>query len=42
MYLLRLAPATGELVDLRMVAVRVRRMRLERTSAPDSLWLAQV
>jgi poly-gamma-glutamate synthesis protein (capsule biosynthesis protein) len=39
-YLPRLRAATGELIELRMVPLRIRRMRLERASFDDTTWLA--
>lgn len=42
MYLAFLSPGTGELVGLRMIPVRVRRMRLERASQDDARWLAEI
>jgi poly-gamma-glutamate capsule biosynthesis protein CapA/YwtB (metallophosphatase superfamily) len=42
MYLAFLSAGTGELVRLRMIPVRVRRMRLERASQEHTRWLAQI
>lgn len=42
MYLAFLSPGTGELVGLRMIPVRVRRMRLERASQDEARWLAEI
>jgi poly-gamma-glutamate synthesis protein (capsule biosynthesis protein) len=39
-YLPQIDPATGDLVALRMVPMRERRMRLERASAADARWMA--
>jgi poly-gamma-glutamate synthesis protein (capsule biosynthesis protein) len=39
LYFVSVRPDTGELADLRMAAVRTRRMRLERASDEDSEWL---
>ncbi len=39
LYLASVAPSTGELHELRMVAMRARRLRLERCSAADARWL---
>lgn len=41
LYFPRLDASTGELLDLRMVPMRVRRMRLEHASDEDAAWLAQ-
>jgi len=42
LYLATLRPHAGDLVDLRMVPVRIRRMRLERASPKDGRWLRDV
>ncbi|BBX98414.1 CapA family protein [Mycobacterium lacus] len=39
LYLTRTDPRRGELVSLRMIPLRVRRMRLERASTTDTGWL---
>ncbi|MBW3605672.1 MAG: CapA family protein [Actinobacteria bacterium] len=39
LYLASVAPDTGALTGLRMVAMRARRMRLERAPSEDSHWL---
>ena len=39
LYLTRTDPASGELVSLRMIPLRVRQMRLERASQTDAGWL---
>jgi poly-gamma-glutamate capsule biosynthesis protein CapA/YwtB (metallophosphatase superfamily) len=39
LYLASLAPGTGELMALRMVALQARRMRLEQASLRDVRWL---
>jgi poly-gamma-glutamate synthesis protein (capsule biosynthesis protein) len=41
LYLPRLDLDSGALVDLRMVPLRIRRMRLERAPRGDSAWLAR-
>ena len=41
LYVVTLDPETGELVGMRMVPFRARRLRLERASAPDARWLAE-
>jgi poly-gamma-glutamate synthesis protein (capsule biosynthesis protein) len=41
-YLPRLHVASGELIELRMVPMRIRRMRLERATADDATWLARL
>lgn len=40
MYLPTLDAASGELLSLRLVPLRIRRFRLERASAEDAAWLA--
>jgi poly-gamma-glutamate capsule biosynthesis protein CapA/YwtB (metallophosphatase superfamily) len=42
LYFASLAPGTGELAMLRMVAMQVRRMQLKRASAADVKWLQGV
>ncbi|MBB1260210.1 CapA family protein [Streptomyces alkaliterrae] len=42
LYLVSVESATGRLVDVRMVPLRARRMRLERASSEDSAWLRAV
>jgi poly-gamma-glutamate synthesis protein (capsule biosynthesis protein) len=42
LYLPTLRPGSGELVELRMAPVRIRRMRLEHASPPDGRWLRDV
>jgi poly-gamma-glutamate synthesis protein (capsule biosynthesis protein) len=39
MYFATLAPESGEIVQLRMVPMQIRRMRLERGSPEDARWL---
>ena len=39
LYLVSLEPDTGRLVDLRMMPMRARRMRLQHASAADAAWL---
>jgi poly-gamma-glutamate capsule biosynthesis protein CapA/YwtB (metallophosphatase superfamily) len=39
LYLVSLDPASGDLVTVRMVPLRSRRLRLERASQPDVAWL---
>jgi poly-gamma-glutamate capsule biosynthesis protein CapA/YwtB (metallophosphatase superfamily) len=39
MYVVELDPGTGELVSARLVAMQMRRFRLEHTSAADARWL---
>nr|WP_255396479.1 CapA family protein [Mycobacterium sp. E3247] len=39
LYLTRTDPATGELVSLQMIPLRVRRMRLERAPRDEAEWL---
>jgi poly-gamma-glutamate synthesis protein (capsule biosynthesis protein) len=39
LYLTETDPATGELVSLRMIPLRVRRMRLERAARNEAEWL---
>ena len=39
LYLISTDPASGELVSLRMIPLRVRRMHLERASHTDTEWL---
>jgi poly-gamma-glutamate synthesis protein (capsule biosynthesis protein) len=39
-YLPQLDSTTGKLIELRMIPMRIRRMRLERTSRRDTAWLA--
>lgn len=39
LYLVSLAPGTGETLALQLVPMRVRQMRLERAPAPDVEWL---
>ena len=39
LYLISTDPASGELVSLRMIPLRVRRMHLERASHTDAEWL---
>jgi poly-gamma-glutamate synthesis protein (capsule biosynthesis protein) len=41
LFVVTLDPETGELVGMRMVPFRARRLRLERASAPDARWLAE-
>jgi len=38
-YLVSVAPDSGALIELRMVALQARRMRLEQTSPADTAWL---
>src|SRR5262249_22488024 len=40
-YLPRVDPTRGELIALRMVPMRVRRMRLGRASLVDARWMAE-
>jgi poly-gamma-glutamate synthesis protein (capsule biosynthesis protein) len=40
-YFPRLDPATGGLLELRIVPMRVRKMRLEHTSPDDTAWLSE-
>lgn len=40
LYLVDLDPGTGELVDLRMVPLRARRLSLERAAVADAGWMA--
>jgi poly-gamma-glutamate capsule biosynthesis protein CapA/YwtB (metallophosphatase superfamily) len=42
LYLPRLDPTSGELVELRMVALQARQMRLHRASRRDAQWLGTV
>ena len=42
MYFVRVMPATGELVNLEMVPMQVKRFRSNRASAEDVLWLRQL
>ena len=42
LYLPRLDPTSGELVELRMVALQARQMRLHRASHRDAQWLKTV
>jgi poly-gamma-glutamate capsule biosynthesis protein CapA/YwtB (metallophosphatase superfamily) len=42
LYLPRLDPTSGELVELRMVALQARQMRLHRASRRDAQWLTTV
>lgn len=42
LYLATVRAGAGDLVDLRMVPVRIRRMRLERASPEDGRWLRDV
>jgi len=39
LYLISTAPSSGELISLRMIPLRVRRMRLERAARTDAEWL---
>ena len=39
LYLISTDPASGELISLRMIPLRVRRMQLERASQADAEWL---
>ena len=41
LFVVTLDPETGELVGMRMVPFRARRLRLERASSPDARWLAE-
>jgi poly-gamma-glutamate synthesis protein (capsule biosynthesis protein) len=42
MYLVDVDPQSGELVSARLVPMRMRRFRLERTSASDAKWLCDL
>jgi poly-gamma-glutamate synthesis protein (capsule biosynthesis protein) len=42
LYLPRLNPISGELVELRMAPLQARQMRLHRASHPDTVWLRTV
>jgi poly-gamma-glutamate capsule biosynthesis protein CapA/YwtB (metallophosphatase superfamily) len=42
MYLPRIAPVDGTLIDLRLVPFQIRNFRLNRTSRDDAAWLADV
>ena len=42
LYLPRLNPISGELVELRMAPLQARQMRLHRASHPDAVWLRTV
>jgi len=42
MYFVELDSRTGELVSARLVPMQMRRFRLERTSAADARWLADL
>jgi poly-gamma-glutamate capsule biosynthesis protein CapA/YwtB (metallophosphatase superfamily) len=42
MYLVELDSRTGELISTRLVPMQMRRFRLQRASAPDSLWLCDL
>ena len=42
MYLVKLAPAQGPLVELRLIPMQVRHLRLNRASAADAQWLRQM
>jgi poly-gamma-glutamate capsule biosynthesis protein CapA/YwtB (metallophosphatase superfamily) len=39
LYLARLAPATGRLLELKAIPMQIRRFRLQRASQADALWL---
>jgi poly-gamma-glutamate synthesis protein (capsule biosynthesis protein) len=41
MYFPSIDPALGEIVEMRMVPLRIRKMRLERASANDTAWLRE-
>lgn len=40
-YMAQVDMGTGELLELRMVPMRIRRMRLEKAAHDDTLWLAE-
>jgi poly-gamma-glutamate capsule biosynthesis protein CapA/YwtB (metallophosphatase superfamily) len=42
MYLPRLAPGDGTLIDLRLVPLQIRNFRLNRAARDDAAWLADV
>jgi poly-gamma-glutamate capsule biosynthesis protein CapA/YwtB (metallophosphatase superfamily) len=42
MYLIGLDSCSGELITVRLVPMRMRRFRLERTSAADAEWLCDL
>jgi len=42
MYFAELAPASGQLMSLRMVPMQLRRLRLQHASAADAEWLTRV
>jgi poly-gamma-glutamate synthesis protein (capsule biosynthesis protein) len=42
MYLVKLDPQRGQLVEVRMVPMRLRRFRLNRASAADAQWLCDL
>jgi poly-gamma-glutamate synthesis protein (capsule biosynthesis protein) len=42
MYLLKVDPRQGRLLDVRMIPMQVRRFRLNRASAEDSQWLCDL
>jgi poly-gamma-glutamate synthesis protein (capsule biosynthesis protein) len=42
MYFIDIDPATGTLVNLRMVPMHIRRFRLNRASGDDASWLKNV
>jgi poly-gamma-glutamate synthesis protein (capsule biosynthesis protein) len=39
MYLVRMAPATGKLVELKMIPMQIRQFRLHHASERDAAWL---
>lgn len=41
MYFVSLEPASGRLLALHLVPLRIRRLRLERVAAPEAHWLAE-
>ena len=42
LYLTRIDPASGQLISLRMIPLRVRQMRLERATQCDAEWLRAI
>jgi poly-gamma-glutamate capsule biosynthesis protein CapA/YwtB (metallophosphatase superfamily) len=39
MYLISMQPTTGELMELRMIPTQIKRLRINRASQTDSMWL---